>query len=94
MRKLFTLGCSLTYPYGWKDLLAEIMGCEVVNSAMYAGSNDMQVRRMHNLIVNQQVSEDDIIIWQVTGQMRHSYCIAPDKQVIRKLELSKPTSKD
>ena len=94
MSKLFALGCSLTYSYGWKDVLAENMGYEVVNSAMYGSSNDLQVRRMHSLIVNQQISADDVIVWQVTGQLRHSYSIAPDEKSIRKLELSKPTPKD
>ena len=94
MPKLFTLGCSITYPYGWKDVLADIIDYELVNSAMYASSNNLQVRRMHSLIANNQVSEDDIIIWQVTGQMRHSYCFPPEEKKIRKLRLSQPKPMD
>jgi len=75
MSKLFTLGCSLTFPYGWKDTLAHRIGFELVNSSMYASSNNLQVKRIHSYIVNDQISEDDIIIWQITSQMRSSFSV-------------------
>jgi len=75
MNKLFTLGCSLTFSYGWKDVLSRKIGFELVNSAMYAGSNDLQIRRIHSYIVNDQISEDDILIWQITSKMRYTFSI-------------------
>ena len=65
----------MTYNLGWKDLLCEKYGWELVNSAMFAGSNDLSVRRIHSHIVNNQIKQDDIIIWQITGQLRHSFSI-------------------
>lgn len=75
MSKLFTFGCSLTNPYGWKEVLAELLDYELVDSAMYAASNGMQVRRLHNLIAHGKISEDDIIVWQITGQERCSFSV-------------------
>lgn len=80
MSKLFTLGCSLTWgTLGWAGVLSDKIGFELVNSGMYAGSNGLQVRRMHNYIVNNQIDTDDIIIWQVTSQMRAGFSLACDK---------------
>ena len=76
MTKLFTLGCSLTFPHGWKDILAHKIGSELVNSAIYAGSNNLQVKRIHNYIVHDQISKDDIIVWQITSKMRSSFSVA------------------
>ena len=75
MNKLFTLGCSLTWNMGWKEILAEKLGYELTDSSMFAGSNSLQLRRIHSYIVNSQISKDDIIVWQITSQMRHSFSI-------------------
>jgi len=63
---------------GWKELLCEKYNLELVNSAMFAGSNDLSVRRIHSHIVNNHISKDDIIIWQITGQLRHSFSVPCD----------------
>ena len=64
---------------GWKEPLCRKYGLQLVNSAMFAGSNDLQVRRMHSHIINNQIAKDDIIIWQITSQMRHSISVdGPD----------------
>ena len=86
MTKLFTLGCSLTYNMGWKEYLSEFHDLELVNSAMFAGSNDLQVRRIHSYIVNNQINQEDIIIWQITGQLRHSFSVNCDEEWNFKLE--------
>ena len=76
MKKLFTLGCSLTYPFGWKELLAEKINFELINSAMYASSNSLQVKRIHSYIVNNKIKKEDIIIWQITSYHRYSFSVA------------------
>lgn len=86
MTKLFTFGCSLTHSYGWKNVLAEKIGYELVNSAMYAGSNDLQVRRLHSHIINGNISKDDIIIWQITSQVRSSFSIRWSNQWTKRLD--------
>ena len=73
MSNLFTLGCSLTWGMGWKELLAERHDLNLVSSAMFAGSNDLQLRRIHSYIVNNQINNDDIIIWQLTSTARSSF---------------------
>lgn len=79
MPKLITFGCSLSHPYGWKDLLAEDIGFDVHSSAMIASSNNLQVKRAHSLIVNDVIEDNDIIIWQVTGFERSSFSFAPEQ---------------
>ena len=75
MSKLFTLGCSLTWGMGWKELLSRKHNLQLVNSAMFAGSNDLQIRRIHSYIVNNQINKDDIIIWQLTSTQRSSFSV-------------------
>jgi len=58
---------------GWKELLARKHGLQLVNSAMFAGSNDLQIRRIHSYIINNQIDKDDIIIWQLTSTQRSSF---------------------
>lgn len=86
MTKLFTLGCSLSDSRGWKDAIAEKAGIDIVNSAMYASSNNLQVRRMHSHIINNEIDKDDIIIWQVTSQMRTSFSVAMCNKWVKKLD--------
>lgn len=78
MKKLFTLGCSLTWNMGWKEYVADRMNYELVNSAMFGGSNNLQMRRLNSYIVNSQIGKDDVIIWQITSQLRHSFCVNGD----------------
>jgi hypothetical protein len=70
---------------GWKELLCEKYGWELVNSAMFAGSNDLSVRRIHSHIVNNHIKKDDIIIWQITGQLRHSFSVHCDTEWLYRL---------
>lgn len=68
--KLFTFGCSMTDYEGIKERLSELLGVELINSAQSAGSNQLQVKRFHQLILENQISSDDIIYWQVTFSHR------------------------
>lgn len=52
---------------------------------MFAGSNNLQVRRIHSYIVNNQINKDDIIIWQITGQLRYSFSVNCDDEWNRRL---------
>ena len=68
--KLFTFGCSMTDYEGIKERLSELLDVELINSAQSAGSNQLQVKRFHQLILENQISSDDIIYWQVTFSHR------------------------
>jgi len=70
---------------GWKELLCKKYDFKLVNSAMFAGSNNLQVRRIHSYIVNNQINKDDIIIWQITGQLRFSFSVNCDDEWTRRL---------
>ena len=68
--KLFTFGCSMTDYEGIKERLSELLDVELINSAQSAGSNQLQVKRFHQLILENQISSNDIIYWQVTFSHR------------------------
>jgi hypothetical protein len=68
--KLITLGCSLTENGGVASTLSKLAGIKLLNVAHSAGSNQLQVLRMQELIVNDQIAADDIIYWQITGIYR------------------------
>jgi hypothetical protein len=68
--KLVTLGCSLTHNYGLADELANLMNMELLNLAHVAGSNQLQINRFHEVILNKKIDKTDVIYWQVTGMAR------------------------
>lgn len=68
--RLFTFGCSMTHFEGIKERLSELLSVELIDSAQAAGSNQLQVKRFHQLILENQISPDDIIYWQVTFSHR------------------------
>ena len=75
MNKLITLGCSLTYHGGWNIPLAELLKYELYDTSMYASSNIMQVNIFNNLLITDQIKQNDILIWQLTGQLRSGFSL-------------------
>jgi hypothetical protein len=68
--KLITLGCSLTHINGWKEELALLLNCKLLNLAESAGSNGLQIYRLHEFLLSGQLNNNDIIVWQVTSDAR------------------------
>jgi len=64
---LITLGCSITCQLGWKDALAGKLSTDLINLSESAGSNTLQIQRLHEHIINNSLTDEDIIIWQVTA---------------------------
>lgn len=71
MPRLFTFGCSVTQFPGKKEHLASLLNLELVNLSHPAGSNQLQVKRLIELIVNNELKNDDIIYWQITADTRN-----------------------
>lgn len=68
--KLFTFGCSMTDYEGIKEKLSELLGVDLINSAQSAGSNQLQVKRFQQLMLENKITSEDIIYWQVTFSHR------------------------
>lgn len=71
MAKLLTLGCSLTYLKGWKEKLSELLNYENVNLSVVAGSNNLQINKFMEYILDNDIHKDDIIVWQITYTTRN-----------------------
>lgn len=59
----------MDYP-GIKESLANHLNCENVNLSQCAGSNPLQVQRIQEYIIRNQVDTSDIVVWQLTGIAR------------------------
>jgi hypothetical protein len=68
--KLVTFGCSLTHNYGLTEELANLLNVDLLNLAYTAGSNQLQINRFHEAILNKQIDKTDIVYWQVTSVIR------------------------
>jgi hypothetical protein len=78
--KLFTLGCSLTHHYGMKEKVASMLNAELINFAESAGSNQLQINKIQNYIINNSVTHNDIILWQITGSCRSHNRLFPNNE--------------
>lgn len=70
--KLLTFGCSLTQHKGLKEKLSELLDAKLINFAVGAGSNGLQIYRFHEYIINNKLDKDDIILWQITVDRRNA----------------------
>lgn len=83
--KLITLGCSLTHQDGWKERTALLTNRTLVNFAQSAGSNGLQINRLHEYIINNNIDENDIVIWQITASGRMPLRLNPDQQLLEEI---------
>ena len=70
MKRLITLGCSLTHQIGWADHVAEKLRLPLLNLAVSSGSNHIQVSAMKRMILKDEIDPSDLIIWQITSVER------------------------
>jgi hypothetical protein len=70
MSKLITLGCSVTAYPGVKERLSELLHLPNLNLSYPAGSNQLQISRLMELLVYNKIDKDDIIYWQITNSGR------------------------
>jgi hypothetical protein len=75
--KLITFGCSLTAHNGLKEELARLTNRQLVNLSVSAGGNGLQIHRLHEYIINNNINDSDIVLWQITGSERNSIRLDP-----------------
>lgn len=87
MGKLIIFGCSLSasgHVTSWPQRVSEITGLECVNLAVPASSNQLQVQRFKEYVLDNQISSNDIIIWQITSIHRFYKRVTPNLNLIQK----------
>lgn len=73
MKKLIVLGCSLSAwgaKKSWGEELAQSAGLQLTNLAVPGGSNQLQMKKFQEFVLNNDLTSDDIVIWQITGTSR------------------------
>lgn len=70
MQQIIALGCSLTAQPGYVNYFNNTHNLNITNLAASAGSNELQSFKLNNLLVNNQVSRDSILLWQLTTPWR------------------------
>lgn len=68
--RLITLGCSLTHHAGWASTLQKRLDIPLINLSMSSGSNQLQQWRFQELVFKDNITDKDIVIWQITGSER------------------------
>jgi hypothetical protein len=73
MSKLIVLGCSLSaagHLTSWPQRVADVTGLDCVNLAVPASSNQLQIQRFKEYVLDTSIQPDDIIVWEITGTER------------------------
>jgi hypothetical protein len=84
--KLISLGCSLTNWHGLKEKAASLANLDLVNLSYGAGSNILQVNRLHEYIINNELNNDDIVLWQITGDGRNGLRLQANAHNVEKVK--------
>ena len=80
MSKLVTLGCSITSRCGVKERLSKLLNLKNLDLSHSAGSNQLQVKRLFELFLNNQIEKDDTVCWQITSVYRNYLRLELDSQ--------------
>ncbi len=73
MKRLIVLGCSLSawgFKKTWGEELSNQSNLCLVNLAIPGSSNQLQMKRFQEFLLNDNITDNDIIIWQITGASR------------------------
>jgi len=73
MSKFVIFGCSLSaegHVMSWPQRISEVTGIKCVNLAVPASSNQLQIERFKEYILDNRLEKEDIIIWEITGTGR------------------------
>lgn len=77
-QKIIVLGCSFTaqgHLKSWPNRLEDHFfliydKVELINLAIPASSNQLQMLRLQEYLINNNIGSDDIVIWQITATVR------------------------
>ena len=70
INNIITLGCSLTHQHGWAEYIAQSLKLPLINLSQAAGSNQIQMKKIQEYIFANNITNKDLIIWQITGTER------------------------
>lgn len=84
------MGCSLTHQEGLANKLGELLNMTLVNLAQGSGDNLLQIEKIQDFILDNDITKDDIIVWQITDIRRRHKNVTMDqwetvKDIQRKL---------
>ena len=79
MTNYIALGCSLTAQEGWVAKLSSSKNLSIHNLAVSAGSNELQIARLRDLIFQNKINNETILIWQITGWQREFQALKPSQ---------------
>lgn len=74
MPKLVTFGCSFTVTgetCSWSAYTSNKLRLPLKNYAQAGGSNSLQIKRYQRAVIDGEIDEDDIVIWQITYAIRY-----------------------
>ena len=64
--RLITLGDSFSFgSWGWPELLSNDLNCELLNFAVRAAQNSVQVQLIQDWLIHNNFKKDDIVIWAI-----------------------------
>lgn len=64
--KLITLGDSATHGnYTWAKHLSSCLHYDLINIAESASSNELQIKLMQDFLLDKNITENDIIVWEI-----------------------------
>ena len=92
-KTLITLGCSITEHIGWADCLSQKLNMPLVNLSYSSSSNFLQQCRFQEYVFKNNITSNDIIVWQITGISRHFLRLksSDDSKSMQKKDRSKKT---
>jgi len=79
--KIHVFGCSLSHGIWWDKFMPEY---KFNINAVPAGDNTTQSRRFQDLVINDQLDENDFVLWQVTYPGRMGFRLSPEHHFIKK----------
>lgn len=86
MPKLITLGCSFTALDGLREKLVDSLKYENINFSVSAGTNQLQVNKITDYLLDNHLDTDDIILWQITYSSRNGLRVGPDTLLSENVE--------
>jgi hypothetical protein len=71
MKNYVALGCSLTAQDGFINYINQTYNFNIENLAVSAGTNWLQIHRLNNLLINNQIGAESTLLWQITSPLRN-----------------------
>lgn len=91
-QKIIVLGCSFSFQghtKSWPDRVQQHFfrsydNVKIINLAIPASSNQLQMLRLQEYLINNDIEQEDIVIWQVTGTVRRHGRFKSTEEITKK----------